>query len=79
MMEPPPPPKPSLTRSPPPPPPSTPPSFKKKTTQLEEELQDDLKWSIEVKKVLHSGKSDFQSVELVDSGPFGKVRRKERG
>ena len=50
---------------------------KKKTTtnfQLEEELQDDLKWSIEVKKILHSGKSDFQSVELVDSGPFGKVK-----
>ena len=44
--------------------------------QLEEELQDDLKWSIEVKEILHSGKSDFQSVELVNSGPFGKVRKK---
>lgn len=40
---------------------------------LEEEIQDDLKWSIQVKQVLHSGKSEFQSVELVDSGPFGKV------
>ena len=47
------------------------------TLQLEEELQDDLKWSIEVKEILHSGKSDFQSVELVDSGPFGKVREEE--
>jgi len=45
--------------------------------QLEEEIQDDLKWSIRVNAVLHSGKSDFQSVELVDSGPFGKVREKE--
>ena len=43
--------------------------------QLEEEIQDDLKWSIRVNAVLHSGKSDFQSVELVDSGPFGKVKR----
>lgn len=51
----------------------------KQNKQLEEELQDDLKWSIEVKKVLHSGKSDFQSVELVDSGPFGKVRETEEG
>ena len=42
-------------------------------SQLEEELQDDLKWSISVTKVLHSGKSDFQSVELVESGPFGTV------
>ena len=41
--------------------------------QLEEEIQADLKWSILVKKKLYSGMSDFQSVELVDSGPFGKV------
>jgi len=47
--------------------------------QLEEEIQDDLKWSIRVNAVLHSGKSAFQSVELVDSGPFGKVRGGERG
>ena len=42
-------------------------------TQLEEEIQEDLKWSILVKEKLFSGKSDFQSVELVESGPFGKV------
>lgn len=42
--------------------------------QLDEEIQEDLKWSILVKKKLYSGKSDFQSVELVESGPFGKVR-----
>ena len=41
--------------------------------QLEEEIQADLKWSILVKKKLYSGMSDFQSVELVESGPFGKV------
>ena len=41
--------------------------------QLEEEIQEDLKWSILVKEKLYSGKSDFQSVELVESGPFGKV------
>lgn len=41
--------------------------------QLEEDIDDGLKWSISVTKVLHSGKSDFQSVELVESGPFGKV------
>ena len=42
-------------------------------SQLEEEIQEDLKWSILVKEKLYSGKSDFQSVELVESGPFGKV------
>ncbi|KAK9837434.1 hypothetical protein WJX81_002188 [Elliptochloris bilobata] len=40
---------------------------------LEEEIQDDLKWSILVKKKLYSGKSEFQSVELIESGPFAKV------
>lgn len=42
--------------------------------QLEEEIQEDLKWSILVKKKLFSGKSDFQTVELIESGPFAKVR-----
>lgn len=41
--------------------------------QLEEEIQEDLKWCVEVKHVLHSGKSDFQTMELIQSGPFGKV------
>ena len=41
--------------------------------QLEEEIQEDLKWSILVKEKLFSGKSDFQSIELVESGPFGKA------
>ncbi|KAK9815705.1 hypothetical protein WJX72_008341 [[Myrmecia] bisecta] len=42
-------------------------------TWLEEEIQEDLKWCMTVKKVLHSGNSDFQSMELIESGPFGKV------
>ena len=41
--------------------------------QLEEEIQDDLKWCMIVKAILHSGQSDFQAVELIESGPFGKV------
>jgi len=41
--------------------------------QLEEEIQEDLKWCVEVKEVLHSGASEFQTMELVSSGPFGKV------
>lgn len=41
--------------------------------QLEEELQDDLKWSIGIKAILHSGQSAFQAMELLDSSPFGKV------
>lgn len=44
-----------------------------KQTWLEEELQEDLLWSILIKKILHSGKSKFQKVELADSGPFGKI------
>lgn len=42
--------------------------------QLEEEIQPDCKWSLRVKNVLHSGKSDFQSVELVETDTYGKVR-----
>lgn len=45
------------------------------SVQLEEEIQEDLKWSMVVREVLHSGKSQFQSVELISSGPFGKVRQ----
>lgn len=45
----------------------------RKRLWLEEEIQEDLKWCVEVKTVLHSGKSDFQTMELVESGPFGKV------
>jgi len=40
---------------------------------LEEEIQDDLKWTYSVNKLLHMEVSDFQEVELIDSGPFGKV------
>ena len=47
--------------------------------QLEEEIQEDLKWCVEVKHVLHSGKSDFQTMELIESGPFGKVRASMAG
>lgn len=40
---------------------------------LEEELQDDLKWSMLTKSILHVEKSKFQDVELIETGPFGKV------
>lgn len=45
-------------------------------SQLEEELETGLKLSVKVNEVLQSGKSDYQTVELVESEPFGKVRRK---
>ncbi|KAL3138825.1 hypothetical protein ABBQ32_005660 [Trebouxia sp. C0010 RCD-2024] len=45
----------------------------RKRLWLEEEIQEDLKWCVEVKHILHSGKSDFQTMELIQSGPFGKV------
>ncbi|GAQ87780.1 spermine synthase [Klebsormidium nitens] len=40
---------------------------------LEEELQDDLKWSVQVKSILYQGASKFQDIELIESGPFGKL------
>lgn len=40
---------------------------------LEEELQDNLKWSMLTESILHVEKSRFQDVELVQTGPFGKV------
>lgn len=40
---------------------------------LEEELQDNLKWSMLTESILHVEKSKFQDVELIETGPFGKV------
>ncbi|GBF87456.1 spermine synthase [Raphidocelis subcapitata] len=40
---------------------------------LEEDLADDLKWSMMVKNVMFSGKSKFQEVDLIHTGPFGKT------
>lgn len=42
--------------------------------QLEEDLGDDYRWSYRVSKVLFSGKSEFQEVDLVDTPTWGKVR-----
>lgn len=41
--------------------------------QYHEEIGEGLKWSFSVESVLHEGKSAFQKVDLVESGPFGKV------
>ena len=41
--------------------------------QLEEDLGDDYRWSYRVSKVLYSGKSDYQEVDLVDTPTWGKV------
>eukprot|EP01023_Acetabularia_acetabulum_P056427 TRINITY_DN6552_c0_g1_i1.p2 TRINITY_DN6552_c0_g1~~TRINITY_DN6552_c0_g1_i1.p2 ORF type:complete len:326 (-),score=52.12 TRINITY_DN6552_c0_g1_i1:126-1103(-) len=40
---------------------------------LEEEIQDDLKWNVLVSNILHQGESEFQSMELVESVPFGTI------
>ena len=40
---------------------------------LEEEIQDDLRWTYSVKSLLHTEISQFQDVELLETGPFGKV------
>lgn len=44
-----------------------------KRVWFEEDLGDDIKWSMLVKKVLFSGKSPYQEVDLVDTGAFGKM------
>jgi hypothetical protein len=41
---------------------------------LEEDLADDLVWKMQVKEVMFSGKSEYQEVDLINTGPFGKVR-----
>lgn len=40
---------------------------------LEEDLADDLVWKMQVKEVMFSGKSEYQEVDLINTGPFGKV------
>lgn len=40
---------------------------------LEESIQEDLKWMYTVDNILHKEESKFQDVELIESGPFGKV------
>ncbi|KAL2608278.1 hypothetical protein R1flu_026851 [Riccia fluitans] len=45
----------------------------KRCLWFEEELEEDLRWVFGVSKILHTGVSEFQDIELVESGPFGKV------
>ncbi|KAH9536983.1 hypothetical protein CY35_16G028200 [Sphagnum magellanicum] len=40
---------------------------------FEEEVERDLRWVYGISKILHIGASEFQTIELVESGPFGKV------
>ncbi|KAL6760201.1 S-adenosyl-L-methionine-dependent methyltransferase [Haematococcus lacustris] len=40
---------------------------------LEEDLGDDYRWSYRVTRVLFSGKSEFQEIDLVDTPTWGKV------
>ncbi|GMH42903.1 hypothetical protein BSKO_10825 [Bryopsis sp. KO-2023] len=40
---------------------------------FEEEIQPDLKWSFSVDSIYHHGKSKFQDVHMIKTGPFGKV------
>lgn len=42
--------------------------------QLEEDISEHLRWSINLKSILNAGKSEFQAYELVDTYQFGKVR-----
>ncbi|KAM4121364.1 hypothetical protein ACJW30_01G000200 [Castanea mollissima] len=39
----------------------------------EEVIDDDLKWSFALKRVLHKGISDYQEIALLDTKRFGKV------
>ncbi|KAL3676074.1 hypothetical protein R1sor_026022 [Riccia sorocarpa] len=48
-------------------------STSKRCLWFEEELEEDLRWVFGVSKILHTGVSDFQDIQLVESGPFGKV------
>ena len=41
--------------------------------QLEEEISEGLRWTYGVQRVMHSGVSEFQDVQLVQTAPFGKV------
>ncbi|KAH7679916.1 thermospermine synthase protein [Dioscorea alata] len=38
-----------------------------------EEIDDDLKWSFALNRVLHRGASKYQDIALLDTKPFGKV------
>lgn len=49
------------------------PERKKRGLWFEEELEPDLRWVFGVSKILDTGVSEFQDIELVESGPFGKV------
>lgn len=41
--------------------------------QIEEELGEGWRWSHKVKRVLHTGESQYQQVELMDTNQWGKV------
>lgn len=40
---------------------------------FEEEIEEDLRWVFRITSILHTGVSEFQDIELIESGPFGKV------
>ncbi|CAI5952157.1 unnamed protein product [Closterium sp. NIES-64] len=40
---------------------------------FEEEIEENLRWVFGVTNILHTGVSEFQDIELLESGPFGKV------
>ncbi|CAI5534204.1 unnamed protein product [Closterium sp. Naga37s-1] len=39
---------------------------------FEEEIEENLRWVFGVTNILHTGVSEFQDIELLESGPFGK-------
>ncbi|XP_010261941.1 PREDICTED: thermospermine synthase ACAULIS5 [Nelumbo nucifera] len=45
----------------------------KKLCWYEEDLDDDLKWSYALNRVLHRGTSEYQEIALLDTKHFGKV------
>ncbi|GAB2217632.1 hypothetical protein Droror1_Dr00000834 [Drosera rotundifolia] len=48
-------------------------SGQRKGCWYEEEIDDHLKWSFALNSILHSGSSEYQDIQLLDTKPFGKV------
>lgn len=45
----------------------------RKACWYEEEIDEDLKWSFALNSILHTGATEFQDIQLLDTKPFGKA------
>ncbi|MFS7978626.1 putative thermospermine synthase [Helianthus anomalus] len=47
--------------------------LQRKSCWYEEEIEEDLRWCFALNSILHTGATQFQDIQLLDTKPFGKI------